>query len=162
MQRRLCVENTESKKGNKIMFMLSIVSFIIMGSLFLWSYFSTKKSEQQFKDNQYRTEGIVFGKNIKMNGPIMKVRLKFLDRDGQEWKCISNSFCSTKEKFEPETIMTILFAERKTRFGTRPEARVIDKRYVMKPKRNALNTVRTLSILCFAISIALTVVACVF
>lgn len=130
------------------MFILPGISFLLLATLFIFSYISTKKSEKYFQDNQFRTEGIVFGKTIKLNGNFRKLKLHFVDRDFYEWKCISEPFRSIKDEFEKGAIVQILFAEKKTRFGNKPEVRVIDRRYVKKKKISDLYILLGIAIIC--------------
>lgn len=126
-----------------------------MCALFIFSYVITKKSESKFKETQFRTDGIVFGKTIKLGGNLRKIHLHFVDKDFREWKWISEQFHSLKDEFDKGSFVQILFSEKKTVFGNKPEVRVIDRRYVKKKKINDLYILLGLAVICGIASIAM-------
>ena len=137
------------------MFILPGVSLLLMCALFIFSYITTKKDEVEFQKNQFRTQGIVFGKTINVGGNYRKLHLHFMDRDFREWRWTSEPFNSLKNEFQKDSVVQIVFAERKTLFGNKPEVRVIDRRYVKKKKINDLYIALGLAIICGIASIAM-------
>ena len=127
--------------------------YYIVGAVFLLfflimylSYSSIKKNEINMKEKSIITEGIVSGYPLDQSGFMEEVYVTFTDKDGNEKKCLSQSFRPIKDGIVKTGMKVKIQYLEKITFGIKTyELKVIDDRYIKESKIKAVKLMKVIS-----------------
>lgn len=139
------------------------MAYYVVGAVFLLfflimylSYSIIKKNEINMKEKGVITEGIVSGYSLDQSGFMEEVYITFTDKDGNEKKCLSQSFRPIKDGIVKNGMKVKIQYLEKITFGIKTyELKVIDDRYIKVSKIRSDKVMKVISMIFLLIAIAL-------
>lgn len=137
--------------------------YYIVGAVFLLfflimylSYSSIKKNEINMKEKGIITEGMVSGYPLDQSGSMEEVYVTFTDKDGNEKKCLSQSFRPIKDGMVKTGMKVKIQYLEKITFGIKTyELKVIDDRYIKESKIIADKVLKVISMIFLLVAIVM-------
>lgn len=140
------------KVNTKMLYIILGIVFLLVGGIFLLSFNISKKSENQFDQNAYFTQGTVVSRKLYSDGYMDEYYISVVDRKGVEKEYLSQSFRPTTPNIEPGTIIEVALAE-KTTLGIKTyELKVVDERYAKRSSGKISTVLLAISIVFFVAS----------